>query len=113
MAVAAALAWLTLWQGTASLTPLSTSPTCLTGLIGTVLALALAVRQQAAAARRLDLAPPVRVLERQLSSVAAPGVVVTMGVGVIWYTMLISPAYWVLWGVIWVVRGRRRLTRER
>jgi hypothetical protein len=56
----AGLAWLTLWSGTSSLTPLSTSPTCIAGLIGTIVAFAVALRQWAGVARRLDLGPRIR-----------------------------------------------------
>ena len=71
-ATVAGPAWLTLWSGTSSLTPLSTSPTCIAGLIATIVALAVALRQWAGVARRLDLGPRVRAAERRLGTVPCP-----------------------------------------
>ena len=107
-ATGAGLAWLTFWSGTSSLTPLNTSPTCLCGLIGTVLALMVALHEWTAVARRLDLTLRVRVAERLLGTVAVSAVVVVLGVAVIWYSVISSPAFWPVWGMVWfATRGTR------
>ncbi len=107
VATAAGLAWLTLWSGTSSLTPLSTSPTCIAGLIGTIVALAVALSQWASVARRLDLAPRVRAAERRLGTVAVPVIIVLMCVSVIWYSVLTSSVFWLVWGMAWFAGGAR------
>jgi amino acid transporter len=108
VATGAGLAWLTFWSGSSSLTPLSPSPTCLCGLMGTVLALMVALREWTAVARRLDLTLRVRVAERLLGTVAVPAVVVMLGVAVIWYSVINSPAFWPVWGIVWfATRGTR------
>ena len=112
VATAAGLAWLTLWSGTSSLTPLSTSPTCITGLIGTTVALAVALSQWASVARRLDLAPRVRAVERRLGAVAVPVIMVLMGVSVVWYSVLTSSVFWLVWGMVWFAGQTRRVAGE-
>jgi hypothetical protein len=112
VATAAGLAWLTLWSGTSSLTPLSTSPTCIAGLIGTIVALAVALSQWAGVARRLDLGPRVRAVERRLGTVAVPVIIVLMGVSVVWYSVLSSSEFWLVWGVVWLAGQSRRMARE-
>jgi hypothetical protein len=112
VATAAALAWLVLWSGTSSLTPLSTSPTCMAGLIGTVVALAAALRQCADVARRLELTPLARAAESRLGTVAVPVIVVLTCVSVVWYSVLSIPAFWLVWGAVWYARRGSRLTRE-
>jgi hypothetical protein len=112
VATAAGLAWLTLWSGTSSLTPLSTSPTCVTGLIGTTVALAVALSQWASIARRLDLAPRVRAVERRLGTVVVPVIMVLMGVSVVWYSVLTSSEFWLVWGMVWFAGQSRRAAGE-
>jgi hypothetical protein len=112
VATAAALAWLTFWSGTSSLTPLSTSPTCMAGLIGTVVALAVALRQWADVARRLELAPLLRAVESGLGTVAVPVIIVLMCASVVWYSVLGFAGFWPIWSVVWLVRWRSRRAGE-
>jgi len=112
VATAAALAWLTFWSGTSSLTPLSTSPACMAGLIGTVVALAAVLRQWAGVARRLELAPVLRAVESGLGTVAVPVIMVLTCVTVVWYSVLSSPAFWLVWGAVWYARRGSRRARE-
>jgi hypothetical protein len=112
VATTAALAWLTFWSGTSSLTPLSTSPTCMTGLIGTVVALAVALRQWAGVTRRLELAPLLRAVENGLGTVAVPVIIVLMCASVVWYSVLGFAGFWPIWSVVWLVRWRSRLAGE-
>jgi len=112
VATAAALAWLTFWSGTSSPTPLSTSPACMAGLMGTVVALAAALRQWAGVTRRLELAPLLRTAESGLGTVAVPVIMVLTCVTVVWYSVLSSPAFWLVWGAVWYARWGSRRTRQ-
>jgi hypothetical protein len=76
------------------------------------MALAVALSQWASVARRLDLAPRVRAVERRLGTVVVPVIMVLMGVSVVWYSVLTSSEFWLVWGMVWFAGQSRRAARE-
>jgi hypothetical protein len=75
-------------------------------------ALAVALREWAGVARRLDLGPRVRAAERRLGTVAVPVIIILMGVSVVWYSVLSSSEFWLVWGLVWLAGQSRRVARE-
>ena len=112
----AGMAWLTLWSRTSSLDPLNASPAYACGLLATLLALGVALDQWAATAaaiaRRLALAPRLRAAETMLGAVAVPAIVILAGADMIWYSVISSSFFWLVWGVWWLVEQGPRVARE-
>jgi hypothetical protein len=44
--------------------------------------------------------------------VAVPAIIVLMSVSVVWYPVLSSAEFWLVWGVVWFAGQIRRAARE-
>jgi hypothetical protein len=123
VAAAAGVAWIVFLSGTSSLAPFSASPAYFSGLVVTVLALAVALDGwagiAAVAGRRLDLAPRVLAAERFLGRVAVPAILILIGINVVWYSAREASEFWLIWGLWSFVRqgmgvaGELRADRSR
>jgi len=116
VAAGAGVAWIVFWSRTSSLSPFSASPAYFTGLMLTVLALALALDMWAGVAgriaSRLDLAPRVRAAERFLGWVAVPAILIMIGINVVWYSAREASEFWLIWGLWCFVRQGMHVAGE-